>query len=158
MNFASSPKSWASKRAKLLLVMPYPIFNLLFLLGDLIALAVDDKDTLRKEPYFNNIAGRIIIIFCSSFCFPLISDTASRITQSFSPQRTERFLNSVFSRAAFMMIPLLYLTFEASGELGEREKKRNREESTTPHHTHNSNPTPRHSQGDRVPLLAHVRR
>ncbi|GMH69356.1 hypothetical protein TL16_g05139 [Triparma laevis f. inornata] len=117
MNFASSPKSWASKRAKLLLVMPYPIFNLLFLLGDLIALAVDDKDTLRKEPYFNNIAGRITIIFCSSFCFPLISDTASRITQSFSPQRTERFLNSVFSRAAFMMIPLLYLTFEASAKV-----------------------------------------
>ncbi|GMH63692.1 hypothetical protein TrST_g12030 [Triparma strigata] len=117
MVFASSPKSFSSVRSKLFLTIPYPIFNFLFLLGDIIAAATNDDTLRRKEGYTANIAGRVTIIFCSAFCYPLISDTATRIAQSLSPERTERFLNSVFSRAVFMMIPLLYLTFEASAKV-----------------------------------------
>lgn len=106
--FASAPKRW-TERELVYMALPYPVFNIIVLLGDIISLSLTDDDGRDDVSLRDNIAGRLIIILCSFLFFPLVLDTSRRLKSSFTPQRTERFLQEVFSKALFMLVPILYL-------------------------------------------------
>ena len=95
--FTSAPKRW-SERDLLFMAVPYLAFNAIVMIGDIISLALSEEGR-PKDSYKNNIGGKLLTIACCVVFFPLVLDTSRRMKTAFSPKRTERFLNDVFSKA-----------------------------------------------------------
>ncbi|GMH81554.1 hypothetical protein TrVE_jg1077 [Triparma verrucosa] len=114
--FAATPNAHC-RRSLAVLCSPYLVFNLLWILAIVIAMAKGEEFATDTADMLLDIGIRLGTILASCLFFPTVVDTSIKLRQ-FTDGNLETLMLSIFSKfAAGIFLPFLYFTFEASGEI-----------------------------------------